>query len=331
MKVIFSFVCFFLSIQTINVSYYVSLLQLEVVERQELVQKQYDSCLAKEMQLANLIEQEQGSDLTYLYVYHTYVKSKLIEKQNKLDWILQINQQLYDCQQILFEQGKEWRGFIEGGHSNETKQIKGNKNLPIYGSMKAENHSKTFSCLADTDYSIQEASEFFMSPSQNGYKSAGTWQYPQGGLHLGMDYALPLFSEIVAPANGLILYADACVDSDNGYLGNWCGWPQGAGNSICMLCSVQDTLYAVTFAHLSDQIYVSAGQQVLQGDVLALSGNSGNSSGPHTHIEVFKCNVSLNEIVNYFIDTADFSFGNGWDTPQTCSQYACRIRPESVF
>ena len=35
-----------------------------------------------------------------------------------------------------------------------------------------------------------------------------------------------------------------------------------------------------------DSLAVSAGQKVEQGDFLGFSGNTGNSTGPHLHLEV---------------------------------------------
>lgn len=150
-------------------------------------------------------------------------------------------------------------------------------------------------------------------------------------MHLGLDVAASMYSRVLAGANGIILYADNPVDSNCGYLGNYCGWPLGGGNTICMIAACQEKLYAVTYAHLSNEICVYPGQQVQQGDLLAYSGNSGNSTGPHTHIEVFDLHVSLSDAIEYFMQGADFSFGCGFDSPATSSNIATRLRPEEVF
>lgn len=45
------------------------------------------------------------------------------------------------------------------------------------------------------------------------------------------------------------------------------------------------------------QIYVSVGQSVAGGrTVLGLSGNTGNSTGPHTHFEIRKNGVLVNPL-----------------------------------
>ena len=209
--------------------------------------------------------------------------------------------------------------------------IPGSYNLPGYGGYEAlENNG--LSCLGDGSYAIDSTSSFWHNPIENGTISAGCWAYPNGGLHLGLDIASPMYSEVKAVANGIILYANNPVDSNNGYLENWCGWPSGGGNTICMVVSVQDKLYGVSYAHLSNEIYVTSGQQVFQGAILARSGNSGNSTGPHTHIEIFELKQDLDVIIDYFRNSgADFSFGCGFNKPATCSDYACRIDPESVL
>lgn len=81
-----------------------------------------------------------------------------------------------------------------------------------------------------------------------GVLSAGTWAYPGGGLHLGMDIAASMYSPLYAPANGVILYAANPVQDGGGYLGNWVGWPFGGGNTIAMICQSGGSLYGVCSA-----------------------------------------------------------------------------------
>lgn len=176
----------------------------------------------------------------------------------------------------------------------------------------------------------------FVFPVQGGSKSAGTWAYPGGGLHLGLDWAAPIGTVVVAPASGVILYAAAPVGSNTGYLGNWSGYPAGGGNTIEMLCNVNGTLYAISFAHLSQNIYVSAGQSVSQGQTIALSGNSGNSSGAHTHVEAYNLgSMSVSDAVARFSSGADFAWGTGWSGTSTSCEAGkaapCRERPEKFF
>lgn len=250
--------------------------------------------------------------------------------QKQIEDVQAKKEQLIKLQQQLFLEHPELRGFSDQGEKNDQSMLKGTYDLPAFGSIGHIQEEGT-SCLAMVDAHLIEPSSGWSLPFMNGFVSAGTWSYPQGGLHLGLDYALDMHSSLYAPANGIILYADAPSPEDGGYLGNWCGWPAGAGNSICMLVKVKEQYYAVTFAHLSSTLFIRAGQSVQQGDLLALSGNSGNSTGPHCHVEVFSLTTDVDSVVNYFMEGADFSFGNGWDQPDTCSAYACRIRPESVF
>ena len=56
------------------------------------------------------------------------------------------------------------------------------------------------------------------------------------------------------------------------------------------------------YAHCSE-LLVSAGQEVKQGDVIAKVGSTGDSTGPHLHLEVLVDGQYLNPL--YFTDTGD--------------------------
>ena len=258
-------------------------------------------------------------------------KKQLDKNQNTLLLYDEYLKRLSNCQNYLFKRFSNLAQINEAGQHNEDSMISGTEHLPDYGGYESWQQNG-MSCLVDGNYEIDSYSSFWQNPVENGTISAGCWSYPDGGLHLGLDIASAMYSDVLAVANGIVLYAHAPVDSNNGYLGNWCGWPNGGGNTICMVVAVNERLYAITYAHLSNEIYVTSGQQVSQGTVIAKSGNSGNSTGPHTHVEVFELKQDLNSIVEYFRNSgADFSFGCGYSEAATCSGYACRIDPETVL
>ena len=104
----------------------------------------------------------------------------------------------------------------------------------------------------------------FMWPTRGGYVSCGIWGYPG---HTGMDIAVPSGTPIYASASGTVVLAK------NGVYGYGRHIMIDHGGGI-------KTLYA----HNS-QLLVSAGQWVEKGQIIAYSGNTGNSYGPHVHVE----------------------------------------------
>ncbi|MEG1630455.1 MAG: peptidoglycan DD-metalloendopeptidase family protein [Erysipelotrichaceae bacterium] len=174
----------------------------------------------------------------------------------------------------------------------------------------------------------------WIRPIQGAYISAGTWYYPAsfgGGVHLGVDYAVGAGTPIRAPADSFVMYANNPCSS-YGYLGNGCGFPWGGGNDISLLTSVNGVTYALTFFHMMQNNFYAKGRtQFAQGEIMGMVGSSGNSSGAHSHIEVIRLNMSVQEAAAVFSQRYDFAYGTGWNTPGACSQYGCRLQPETVF
>lgn len=175
-------------------------------------------------------------------------------------------------------------------------------------------------------------------PVQGGSLSAGTWYYPGGGTHLGMDIAASIGTPITAPAAGIVLYANNPAPTNGGHLGNWIGFPAGGGNTLHFLTQSNGTTYAISFFHMSQGGFaVNAGDSVAAGQLLGLTGNSGNSTGPHCHIEVINLGgMSLDAAISRFKSTADFAWGNGWGdyaTGNVCGikSAPCREKPENIF
>ena len=162
----------------------------------------------------------------------------------------------------------------------------------------------------------------FSSPVPGSSISANFPYYPAsfgGGIHLGVDYAAKIGAYIYAPADGVIIISD-----DNcgtyGYLGNSCGGAGGGvsygGNQLYFLCSVNGRIYALTFSHLYSGSVHEVGV-VLQGTPIARVGSSGNSTGPHCHIEMFFLGYGENEDLPDYISRLNsgrysLSFNCGW-------------------
>ncbi len=96
-----------------------------------------------------------------------------------------------------------------------------------------------------------------------------------GANHAGVDIATPTGTPIWASSGGTVV---------------WAGWNGGYG----YLVSINHPDGRQTrYAHLS-KIYVSVGQYVSQGQVIAASGSTGNSTGPHLHFEMRIGGVAYN-------------------------------------
>ncbi|CUR53602.1 Murein DD-endopeptidase MepM [Serratia symbiotica] len=86
--------------------------------------------------------------------------------------------------------------------------------------------------------------------------------------HRGVDFAMPIGTPIIAVNDGEVLFTKHSVT---------------AGYYIVIRHSHQ---YITRYMHLK-KILVKSGQKVKQGEHIALSGNSGFSTGPHLHFELW--------------------------------------------
>jgi murein DD-endopeptidase MepM/ murein hydrolase activator NlpD len=94
-------------------------------------------------------------------------------------------------------------------------------------------------------------------------------------MHKGMDIACPYGSPVYAVIDGVV---------------NWAGGKSGYGNFV----GIQGPGGVGTgYGHLS-RVLVRSGQRVERGQVVAYSGNSGLSTGPHLHFEVYRGGAAVN-------------------------------------
>ena len=97
--------------------------------------------------------------------------------------------------------------------------------------------------------------------------------------HKGVDWATPVGTSVVASSSGVVTRA---------------GW--GSGYGYCVYIRHPDGR-ETRYGHLS-KVLVSVGQSVSQGQRIALSGNTGVSTGPHLHFEILVGGSQVNPL-NY--------------------------------
>jgi murein DD-endopeptidase MepM/ murein hydrolase activator NlpD len=98
-----------------------------------------------------------------------------------------------------------------------------------------------------------------------------------GRLHAGIDIPVRIGTPVRAAADGTVLHA---------------GTAGGYGIAVYL---EHDAGLVTRYAHLS-KVAVRRGQRVRRGDVIAASGNTGRSSGPHLHFEIRPGNRPANPL-----------------------------------
>jgi murein DD-endopeptidase MepM/ murein hydrolase activator NlpD len=98
-----------------------------------------------------------------------------------------------------------------------------------------------------------------------------------GTMHYGIDIAAPIGTPIYAPEGGTVIDA-------------------GPANGFGLAVYLQHPDGTVTvYGHINDY-FVTAGQSVAAGDVIAEVGNTGQSTGPHLHIETHVGGLYANRV-----------------------------------
>ena len=126
---------------------------------------------------------------------------------------------------------------------------------------------------------IRSAQSTSVVPAPTGAASAAGFVWPVHGIltsyygwrwgrmHEGIDIAVSNGTPVVAAAAGTVIVA---------------GWMGGYGNLVVV---DHGGGISTAYAH-NTSVTVGVGQQVAQGQLIAYSGNTGNSTGPHVHFEV---------------------------------------------
>ena len=181
------------------------------------------------------------------------LEERLVILTNELNRISTIDQRLNYALTIANTDSLDSSAAIY----DSLRKSKGNR-IPVGGSILL-----IFEKLFNDTFSD---SIFFISPIDG---IIGKKFNPEKG-HLGIDYSVREGALVLAPANGTIIFANHTTDNGN------------------VLIIQHKENYLTIFKHCS-ALLKSVREYVVQGEPVALSGNTGtNTSGPHLHFEIWK-------------------------------------------
>ena len=285
--------------------------QIDVTTRSisanETLEEQQTALFHKQIRM----EEEQGTISYWSVLFKATSFSDLVSRidfineivrynQQVIDDLRQTRQELADDKAALEEQTealnaskKELEGQISESMKMLAEYTKTEEGKQAeYDAIKAEEEALD-SLIAAAEAKARELGMDDIAGTVGGYawpckgirwitSKFGGRQSP-GGIgstnHKGVDIGTPMGTAVLAAKAGTVTWA-----SWNGGYGNCVIISHGKGNS---------TLYG----HLSGY-NVSVGDKVTQGQVIAYSGNTGNSTGPHLHFGI-KENDSWIDPLNY--------------------------------
>ena len=135
-----------------------------------------------------------------------------------------------------------------------------------------EKYKKQLEALKNNSSSNKAGSGFFIKPISGGTMSANGYYPSSGKYHGAIDWAIPSGTTVVAAADGVVMSTANLTGSYGTYV-------------VIRHANGLQSYYA---HGIKGSIVVKPGDTVKQGQKIMLSGNTGNSSGPHLHFEVRK-------------------------------------------
>ena len=176
-----------------------------------------------------------------------------------------------------------WEAYLADDNGNQTVEVTTTETVKVcYVTLSSKTLTGMIAGNLDSDqmerYNIYNSSrgcrQFLGSPFEQNWfgKISSYYGYrtsPTSGeveMHNGLDIAMPEGTQILAVQDGTVQAA---------------AYSSSYGNYIIL---ENNDGYKTLYAHCRN-LQVSAGQEVTTGDVIATVGNTGNSTGPHLHIE----------------------------------------------
>lgn len=99
--------------------------------------------------------------------------------------------------------------------------------------------------------------------------------------HNGIDFATPIGTNVYSVAEGKVIFSGpSSIKGANGAVG-------GGGYIVKIRHKIEGKFITSSYMHLKEgSLKVAKGDQVTEGQLIAKSGNTGASTGPHLHFEI---------------------------------------------
>lgn len=111
----------------------------------------------------------------------------------------------------------------------------------------------------------------YIWPVQGRISSDYGWRehpiYKERSFHTGIDISVPYGTPVYASESGNVEFS---------------GWSEGYGNLVI----IRHRDNSLTYYGHNLKLLVKKGEEIKQGKIISLSGNSGVSTGPHLHFEI---------------------------------------------
>lgn len=188
----------------------------------------------------------------------------------------------------IFEEGlrrrrkEEWLMFSEGTYSNSPITIHGDRGQSI-GTVQGDGYMIECESVVDKFFTVNnEGGQNWIMPAE-GEVSATFPTYSSGKPHSGIDVACPEGTPIRASKDGVCIQRREIETSYGKHL-----FIEHAENLISI------------YAHNSE-LLINEGDSVKAGDIIAYSGNTGNSTGAHSHFEIRINGSAINPAPNLHV------------------------------
>lgn len=124
------------------------------------------------------------------------------------------------------------------------------------------------------------------------------WQnYSSGSYHAGTDFPVPLNTPVYSTCDGEVVAVTSLTTS--------------YGKHIKIRATVNGSTVYIRYCHLNS-FAVNVGDKVTSGQLIAYSGSTGNSTGPHLHYEVRNSNDRYGSSSNPNLNPRDYLPGTSY-------------------